>query len=82
MLVSGKTDRDGLFWVLFWAVAKKYLARGARTAMPNKMSPVNTNQQVAKKTKITETKKPRKNEAFSNSAQQGLTIAKACAIKW
>jgi len=26
---------DGLFWVLFWAVAKECLARGARTAMPH-----------------------------------------------
>ncbi len=34
MLFSGQVMRGGLFWVLFWAVAKEYLARGARTAMP------------------------------------------------
>ena len=41
VLFSGQTDRDGLFWVLFWAVAKEYLARGANTAKPNKKIIVN-----------------------------------------
>ena len=44
MLVSGQTDWDGLIWVLFWAAAKKYLARGARTAKPNEMNKVDANQ--------------------------------------
>jgi len=34
-LLRGVGRGDGLFWVLFLAVAKKYLARGANTAMPN-----------------------------------------------
>ena len=34
--LQGRRGRGGLFWVLFWAVAKEYLARGARTAMPSK----------------------------------------------
>ena len=35
-LPRGARRSDGLFWVLFWAVAKKCLACGAITAMPNK----------------------------------------------
>ncbi|MBT8118826.1 MAG: hypothetical protein KJN89_03825 [Gammaproteobacteria bacterium] len=31
---QGRSLRGGLFWVLFWAVAKEYLARGASTARP------------------------------------------------
>jgi hypothetical protein len=34
LLLKGRSLRGGLFWVLFWAVAKEYLARGARTAKP------------------------------------------------
>ena len=30
-----------LVWVLFWADAKEYLARGARTTMPNEITTVN-----------------------------------------
>jgi hypothetical protein len=33
--------RAKLVWVLFWAVAKEYLARRATTAMPNKKHQVN-----------------------------------------
>jgi len=32
--------RAKLVWVLFWAVAKEYLACGARTAMPNEKTQV------------------------------------------
>jgi hypothetical protein len=39
-LLQGRSLRGGLFWVLFWAVAKKCLARGARTAMPNEKTQV------------------------------------------
>ena len=39
--LQGRSGRGGLFWVLFWAVAKEYLARGANTAMPNKKHQVN-----------------------------------------
>ena len=38
--LQGRRGRGGLFWVLFWAVAKEYLARGARTAMPNEKTQV------------------------------------------
>ena len=41
MLFSGQTNKGGLFWVLFWAVAKEYLASGARPAMPENKSAVN-----------------------------------------
>jgi len=37
----GARRSDGLFWVLFLAVEKKYLACGARTAMPNEFTTVN-----------------------------------------
>jgi len=33
MLFSGQMIRGGLFWILFWAVAKEYLASGARPAI-------------------------------------------------
>ncbi len=49
MLFSGQVMRGGLFWVLFWAVAKEYLARGARPAMPNKSTPTNISQRNQKK---------------------------------
>ncbi len=39
--LQGRSGRGGLFWVLFWAVAKKCLARGANTAMPNEITTVN-----------------------------------------
>ena len=39
--LQGRSLRGGLFWVLFWAVAKEYLARGANTAMPNEITTVN-----------------------------------------
>ena len=32
---QGRRRSGGLFWVLFWAVAKKYLASGARPAILN-----------------------------------------------
>jgi hypothetical protein len=35
--LQGRSGRGGLFWVLFWAVAKEYLARGARTARPKEI---------------------------------------------
>ena len=38
--LQGRRGRGGLFWVLFWAVAKEYLARGARTARPNEKTQV------------------------------------------
>ena len=38
--------------VLFWAVAKEYLARGARTAMPNEKEPVNAKHKTHKKEKL------------------------------
>ena len=31
---TGRSLRGGLFWVLFWAVAKEYLALDASTARP------------------------------------------------
>jgi len=37
----GARRSDGLFWVLFLAAEKKYLACGARTAMPNEFTSVN-----------------------------------------
>ena len=44
--LQGRSGRGGLFWVLFWAVAKEYLARGARTAMPNYIKAVNAKHQT------------------------------------
>ena len=38
-----------LVWVLFWAVAKEYLARGAKTARPNKKNKRYTKHQEAKR---------------------------------
>jgi hypothetical protein len=38
---QGCSYSGGLFWVLFWAVAKECLACGARTAMPNEITTVN-----------------------------------------
>jgi hypothetical protein len=52
--LQGRSGRGGLFWVLFWAVAKEYLARGARTAMPNEITTVNAIHQTQEKTKIVE----------------------------
>jgi hypothetical protein len=46
--LQGRSGRGGLFWALFWAVAKKCLARGARTAMPNQESTVNIRQRIPK----------------------------------
>ena len=43
--LQGRSCSGGLFWVLFWAVAKVYLARGANTAMPNKNTTVNPKHQ-------------------------------------
>ena len=40
-LLRGASRSGGLFWVLFWAVAKEYLARGAKTAMSNQFKVVN-----------------------------------------
>jgi len=34
-ILQGRSCSGGLFWVFFWAVAKEYLARGAKTAMPD-----------------------------------------------
>jgi hypothetical protein len=36
IFLRGASRSGGFFWVLFLAVEKKYLARGANTAMPNK----------------------------------------------
>ncbi|NOQ89641.1 MAG: hypothetical protein GQ549_01705 [Gammaproteobacteria bacterium] len=35
LFFKGRSCSGGLFWLLFWAVAKESLARGANTAMPN-----------------------------------------------
>ena len=60
-----------LVWVLFWAVAKEYLARGARTAMPNQIKVINIIQPEQKKstpdqpaTRSAPTKKAPINGAF------------------
>ena len=38
---QGRSCSGGLFWVFFWAVAKEYLACGARPAKPNKTPTIN-----------------------------------------
>ncbi len=65
--------RGGFFWVLFLAVEKEYLARGAKTAMPNKSTPVNIKQRKPKKTPAHIRMKPRGQKNLPTLQNQSAT---------